>query len=57
MRREIRTHHEIAMVLAIKDTQREIHKLFLASQNVMVGNQTMAQVFADDRTAQDAKGI
>lgn len=57
VRRSIRTRHEMAMALAIKDTQREIDKLWQASRRVSVGNLTLEQVFAAGKDAKDANDI
>jgi hypothetical protein len=57
VRRPIRTHHEMAMALAIQDTQREIAKLWDSSANVMVGNLTLQQVFASGKEAKNTNGI
>lgn len=45
VRKDITNRHEMAMTLAILDTQREIDKLFKNSANVKVGNFTLAEVF------------
>lgn len=57
IRGNIEDRHQMAMTLAMLDTQREIAKLFDNSANVKIGGLSLADVFKMDRDQKENNGI